>query len=179
MSSNILKVRQGVSPSRAPSSLAPSPSLLKERQEKKSVPSRKTVRHRQAAVKDFSSQMKSLLRVLFKCTSVYDKSTEHPHNFPNASGVITLVRNTGGNLKVWDYLVGAKDTFPNIRMIQKESPVLRKMSNLVSLHPSFSTDASRIVSDGRISTDIGTGNFGQSVGPRLLQIRVQSAFKVL
>lgn len=50
------------------------------------------------------------------CNSVDRMSTEDPSNFPNPSGVITLIRNTGGNLKVCDYLAGVKDAFPIIRM---------------------------------------------------------------
>lgn len=36
----------------------------------------------------------SLLRPLVKCTPMYGKSTEDPGDFPKASGVIRLVRNT-------------------------------------------------------------------------------------
>lgn len=56
-----------------------------------------------------TSQKKDHLRPLFKCTSIDLQSTEIPRNFPNAPRVTVLVRNTGGNPNVWDYLVGAKN----------------------------------------------------------------------
>lgn len=61
--------------------------------------------------------MKALLRLLFKCTSVDGKSVENL-NFPKAPGEITLVRNVGGNLKVWGYLVDFQVLLPYIRMVQ-------------------------------------------------------------
>lgn len=85
---------------------------------------------RQALEWDLSSQRKSLLRYLFKCSTVNSKSTEDPRNFPDDPGRITLLRNTGENLKVWDHLADAKDAFHNIRMAQIESPFLKKMSQI-------------------------------------------------
>lgn len=96
-------------------------------------------------------QRKVFLRLLFECTS-----TEDLWNL-----IITLIRNMGGNLKVKDYLVGAKDVIIDARMVHIESPVLKKMSNLcagrvlVILHPSlykalkimFLTDVGSIVSE--------------------------------
>lgn len=56
---------------------------------------------------DLSSRSKSLFRPLFvpfKCTSVDDKSTEAPTpQFSKCPGVITLIINTDGNLKIWDH----------------------------------------------------------------------------
>lgn len=83
---------------------------------------------RQALERDLFFQRKALLRPLFKCLTVDDKCTEDPRNFPNASGVITLIKNTRGNLKAWNHLAGAKNAYPNIRMTQIESLTLKKMS---------------------------------------------------
>lgn len=72
-------------------------------------------------------------------------------------------------------LGGTKYSFPSVRMVKTESPVLKKMSNLCAgrnpfnLHPSlykalkltFPTDVGGIASDGRITTDIETGSLGQ------------------
>lgn len=105
-------------------------------------------------------------------------SRQDPRNFLQAPGVITLIRNTGGNLKVWDYLAIAKKAFPNIRMAQMRAPDFKKISQScagrdpVRLHPSlykalkliFPTDVCSIVKDGRVTTDIGTGSLGQSFG---------------
>lgn len=41
---------------------------------------------------------------------------------------MTLIRNTGGNLKFWGHLVGAKDAFPMLQMAQIESPELKKLA---------------------------------------------------
>lgn len=49
--------------------------------------------------RELSSQRKALLRPFFKCASVDGKSNEESRNFPNAPGVVTLIRNTGGNFK--------------------------------------------------------------------------------
>lgn len=107
---NIPKVRQGAS--------LPSLHILKKR--KKTVPKRGKLYTivRKTLKKDLSSQMKALLRLLFKCTSVDGKSMEDPLNFPKIPGEITLIRNMGGNLKVFGYLVEAKSAFLYIRMVQ-------------------------------------------------------------
>lgn len=67
------------------------------------------------------------MKPLFKCTSIDGMSPENLSNFPNASSVITLIWNTGANFKIWDHLAGAKDTFLNLRMVQRESPVIKKI----------------------------------------------------
>lgn len=67
------------------------------------------------------------MKPLFKCTSVDGKTTEDPHNFSNAPGVITLIRNMGGGLKVWEHLDAARSAFEEIQMVQFESPELSKM----------------------------------------------------
>lgn len=78
---------------------------------------------------------------------------------------------------MWDHLAEAKDAYPKIRMIQIKSPDLKKMLQLCSgrvlllfhsslyrvLNLTFLTDVGGIVSDGRITTDIGTGSLGQYV----------------
>lgn len=97
---------------------------------KKTVPKREKLCSidRQALERDFSSQKKPLLWLLYKCSSVDGKSTKDLRNFPKAPGVIMIirVRNTSGNLKVWDYLMMAKSAFRDIRMVQLESPELKK-----------------------------------------------------
>lgn len=116
------------------------------------------------------------MRPLFKPISVDGKS-EDPRYFARAEGLITP-RNTEGNLKIGDHLSGTKDTFPQIKMAQIESLELKIMAQIcawripVALHPSlyralkltYPTDVSGSVTDGRITTDIETGNLGQSVG---------------
>lgn len=77
-------------------------------------------------------QRKALLSSLFKLTSVDFSSTEDPRNFPRAAEAITLIRNIGGNLIVWDHLAGAKDSFPQIKMDQIGSPDLKKMAQMCS-----------------------------------------------
>lgn len=51
-------------------------------------------------------ERKALLRLLSKCTSVDSKSTEDPRNFTNAPEVITPIKKTSGNLKVYDLFGG-------------------------------------------------------------------------
>lgn len=99
-----------------------------------------------------------------------------PSNFPDTSGVITLIQNTWDDLKVWDHLAGAKDTLPKLRMVQIESPCLKKLlqhcagrvpvllqaSLYRELELTFLTDVGNIISEGRITPDIGTGSLGQS-----------------
>lgn len=52
---------------------------------------------------------------------------EDPKNLPEAPGVITLIRNFGSKVKVWDFLATTKDSYPNIKMAQFESPELNKL----------------------------------------------------
>lgn len=54
---------------------------------------------REIIERDLSSKRKVLLMPLLKY-------------FPSTKGVITLIRNTRGNLKVSNHLVDAKDAFP-------------------------------------------------------------------
>lgn len=113
----------------APSSPSPSPNPSQEKNERKRSRKKKTVPKgeklcvidRQAFERELSSQRRALL---FKCTIVHRKSTEDPRNFPKTSGVLTLIRNTGG--KAWEYLAEAKSASPNIRMVQLETPELKK-----------------------------------------------------
>lgn len=87
---------------------------------------------REALERDLSSRRKALLRHLLKCTSVDRKSTDEPRNFPRVPGVITLIRNTRGNLKVWEHLAGAKDVFPKLRMAQIVSSELKRLAQFCS-----------------------------------------------
>lgn len=131
---------------------------------------------RKALDRDQSSQ-KTILRPLFKYTSMDSKSMEDTRNFPKAPGVTTLIRNMRGNLKVCDHLAEARDTFPNIKMTKLGSPELRRMSQMyaervpVILHPclyktlklSYPMDVSGIFLEGRIMSNISTGTRVQSV----------------
>lgn len=117
---------------------------------------------REALERDFSSQRRIFLRPLFKYTAVDGLSTKDPNNFPNAPGVVTLIRNTGENLKVWDHLTGAKDVYSKLQLAQIESPELKKLAQFYSgrvpvlLHPylyrtlklTFPKDVSVIVTKG-------------------------------
>lgn len=71
------------------------------------------------------SQKKSLLRRLFKMTSVNGKSVEDPRNFPKEPGHITWFRETGRVLKAWDHLLGAgeqkKPSQPLV--LRREGPI--------------------------------------------------------
>lgn len=93
-------------------------------------------------------------------------------------GVITLIRNSGDRLMVWDFIFAAKGSCPELRMAQVASPELIKMSKHCSRRASvllqstlystvklnFQIDGSGIVKDGRIKSDIGSGSLGQSAG---------------
>lgn len=63
-----------------------------------------------ALERDLSSQKKTLLRPLFKFTSVDLPLPENSKNFPEAPGVLMLIQNCGGKLKVWELLDAAKKT---------------------------------------------------------------------
>lgn len=113
-----------------------------------------------ALERDLSSQRKALLRPLFEAP-VDLPLPENPKNFPEAPGVLMLIQNCGGKLKVWEFWDAAKKTFPNIRMAQVESPDLKKLEKYgagrasVLLQPSlyrtqkltFPTDIGGIVLD--------------------------------
>lgn len=106
-----------------------------------------------------------------------EESTENLRNFPGTPGIITLIRNTGNNLKVWDHLAEYKDAFPKLQMAQIESPKLKKLAQfcsgrvLVLLHLSlyralnltFLIDLGGIITKGRITSDVDTESLGQSV----------------
>lgn len=66
--------------------------------------------------------MKAFWRLLFKYTSVDGKSTETPKNVMQAPSIITLIRKTRANLKIWDHLQVVQDDFPQIRIAQMETP---------------------------------------------------------
>lgn len=86
--------------------------------------------------RELFAQKKALLRPLFKLTSIVGKFTKEPRNFFQAAGVITLKRNTaGGNLRMWDNLTRAKDSFPNIKMAQIFKKWSKGGSQLGSISP--------------------------------------------
>lgn len=76
------------------------------------------------------------------------------------------------------HLFEAREAFPNIRILELENSTLKKLRHFCSgrvpvlLHPSlyravkliYPTDVGGIVLDGRITTELGTGSLGQSVG---------------
>lgn len=47
-------------------------------------------------------------------SSIDGKSTEDTKTFPYVTDVITLIRNSGLRLKVWDYISAAKEALPKI-----------------------------------------------------------------
>lgn len=81
-------------------------------------------------------------------------------------------------MKVWDFIVAAKKTFPKIGMAKVESPDIKKMAKLcgemipIILHPilyralklTYPTDVSEIVLEGRIRSKMGTGTWGNRRG---------------
>lgn len=71
--------------------------------------------------KGLSNQRKSLLGLSFKENM---KSIEDPRNFPDAPGVVTFVRDTGGYLKVWAHFFEVKEAFTNIRMFSMDDHFL-------------------------------------------------------
>lgn len=62
---------------------------------------------------------------------------KNPKKFLEALGVITLIRNSGSKLKVWDFLATAKNSFPNIRIAQVQSLELKKLEKIFLEGPSF------------------------------------------
>lgn len=128
--------------------------------------------------RDLSTHRRARLGPLFKLTSVDGQSVEDPRNFPKAHGITTCIRDSGRNLKVWYFLEECKDVFPDIRVFETGTPELKKLSHFcaesvpVVLHPSvyraakltFPMDVGRIVPGGRMTTELGTGSLGHSVG---------------
>lgn len=91
-------------PSSKAQSPSPNPSQnKKDRKKKQPLRGKMCCVDRKALESDLSSQRKTLLKPLFKYTSVHVPSTEDPGNFPNAPGLINLIRSTGEKLKVWDH----------------------------------------------------------------------------
>lgn len=93
-------VRRGaLFPSLSLSSLSPSPKHSQGRKKWHFPKGEKMcVVDHVALERDLSFQRKALLRSPFKWTFVDFPSTEDPRNFPEAPSVITLIRNTEGNL---------------------------------------------------------------------------------
>lgn len=125
----------------SPTKAMTSPSTRK----KKGFPKKETnlKADRQVTERDHSSLRRALLRLLFNLTSVDGKSTEDPRNFTKAPRVITLIRNSSGSFKVWDFNSATKEPFPESRVVQVESPELKKLFNncfgrvRLLLHPSL------------------------------------------
>lgn len=69
---------------------------------------------RQELERDLFSQRETLLKPLFKLTSIDGKSTGDPMNIGMALGVITMVRIAG--TKAWHFIAEAKDSFPELQM---------------------------------------------------------------
>lgn len=128
--------------------------------------------------KNLSTRKRALLGLLFKISSIDGKSVEDPNNFPRPPGVTTLIRDTSKYINVWVHLFEAREAYPGIRMVELDSPDLIKLHNFCTgrvplrLHPSlhralkltYPTDVGGIVLDGRMTTELGTGSLGQSVG---------------
>lgn len=140
-------------------------------------------RKRRELEKDLSTQKKALLDLLFKLV-------EHPNNFPKAPGVISCIIDTGSYLKVWTRLFEAIDTFSDISMAQISTHDLKKLYRFCSrrvpvlLHPllyrvlkQYPTNIDRIVLDGRMMSQMGTGNWDNPSRSLPPQICNQSLFK--
>lgn len=111
-------------------------------------------------------------------SSVDGKSVEDPRNFPNYPGVITCIRDTGAYLKAWSHVAEAKEAFSNMTIAKMDTPYLRKLRQYcagwvpVLLHPSlyrcikltYPRDVGGIVLEGRMTSELGVGSLGQSVG---------------
>lgn len=127
--------------------------------------------------------------LLFKLSTVDGKSVEYPNNFPKALGVISCIMDMGSYLKVWTCLFKAIDTFSD-SMSQMGTPDLKKLYRFCSrsvpvlLHPllyrvlkPYPTDVDRIVLDGRMTSQMGTGSWDNPLRSLLPQICIQSVFK--
>lgn len=92
--------------------------------------------------------------------------------------MLSLVRGTWGYLKGCNHLFEAKHIFPDIRMIEFGSPDLKKLRQYCAgkvpglLHPSlyravkvtYHMDIGGIVLDRQMTSELGIGNLGQSIG---------------
>lgn len=81
-------------------------------------------------------------------------------------------------MKDWDFISSAQASFPKLMIARVETtelckvaktcawrtPVLLQPSLYEALKLTFPTDIGGIVLHGRITSDVGSGNLGQSVG---------------
>lgn len=96
---------------------------------------------------------------------------EDPRNFPNASGVITWIRNARRGAIVWDQLCEAKDAFPTVRMVEMGTSDLEKLEKSCAGQPALyrafklthHTDVGGIVLDSCMTPEMLTWSLGQSV----------------
>lgn len=79
---------------------------------------------------------------------------------------------------MWSFLEECRDVFPDVKILETGTPVLKKLAHFcagrvpVVLHPSvyraakltFPMDVGGIVPEGRMTTELGTGSLGHSVG---------------
>lgn len=79
--------------------------------------------------RNFSPQRRTLLGPLFKTILLDGRSVDDNRNFPKAAGVITTIQNIRRDLRVWDHLSEVRDAFPEIQIVERESPV--KVARLV------------------------------------------------
>lgn len=167
-------------PPHTSTSSPPHPSREKKKKKKKLFEGPESICHvdKEVYKNGLTKQRKALSGLLFQMNEVDGKSTEDPRNFPKAPGVITCVRDTGAYLRVWSHLFEAKEAFPNIRMFDMEDPSIRRLRQFcagrvpVLIHPSlyraikliYPMDVGGIALDGRITSELGVGSLGQSVG---------------
>lgn len=90
-------------PYRHPLPLPNIPKLLGKRKKLFSGPEAVCRVDRDDFMKDLPSQKRAQLGLLYKLKRVDGKSVDDPTNFPKAPGVITCIRETGTDLKVWNH----------------------------------------------------------------------------
>lgn len=164
----------------SPTSSPPHPSREKKKRKRKTFAGPEWICKvdKEEYKKGLPKQRKTLLGGLYKMETIEGKNIEDPQNFPRAPGVITCIRETGNQLEVWNHLYEARAAFPNIRMFELENHNLKNLRQFCSgrvpvlLHPSlyraikltYPTDVGGIVTEGRMTSELGVGSLGQSVG---------------
>ena len=129
--------------------------------------------------KTLTHQQKKMLGPLLKFDSVKGVDVENPLNFRDAPSVTTFVRSAEGRATgVWRMVEAAEVAFPGVRLAEREHPQLKKLAQAchgrapVFMHPSFyraiklrfPTDVGGIARTGQVTSELGTGSLGQTVG---------------
>ena len=121
----------------------------------------------------------SRLRPLKRLHTVDGKLVDDPRNFPDAPFVIAIIRYVQGRqYRVWEMIDAAREAVPGMKLVNWWHYSLNSLNKLCSgrvcvyVHPSlyralkvtFPTDVGGIVTSGRLTTDLGHGSLGQTVG---------------